>query len=181
MALAWYHTFLIYYYDTLSFIVIFNSCCMHYEIWMHHVYIYTHIIYTNMYIYIFILYIYIYIRRICWYYDWSSILPSYLICAFFRFRRSMKALAASTSYGELWERWRRSWESGSDALSFPCSKKIPTDPWNIPQTLKHLFMKELSYLDFGIFGMFLGCVGIFLDLFFPSSRTSSYQLSTPEN
>ena len=31
------------------------------------------------------------------------------------------------------------------------SKKIPTDPWNIPQTLNHLFMKEiLSYWYFRV-------------------------------
>ncbi len=31
------------------------------------------------------------------------------------------------------------------------SKKIPTDPWNRPQTLNYLFMKEiLSYLYLGV-------------------------------
>ena len=34
------------------------------------------------------------------------------------------------------------------------SKKTPTDPWNIPQTLNYLLMKEiLSYLYFGISGV----------------------------
>ena len=37
--------------------------------------------------------------------------------------------------------------------TFTCrsSKKTPTDPWNIPRTLNHLFMKEiLSYSYFGV-------------------------------
>ena len=44
--------------------------------------------------------------------------------------------------------------------------KIPTDPWNIPQTRKtHLFMKEilLIFVFWGTWGMFQGSVGIFLD------------------
>ena len=39
-------------------------------------------------------------------------------------------------------------------IYFQISNKIPTDPWNIPQTLNYLFMKEiLSYLYFGIPGV----------------------------
>ena len=34
------------------------------------------------------------------------------------------------------------------------SKKTPTDPWNIPQILNYLFMKEIpSYLNFGVPGV----------------------------
>ena len=34
------------------------------------------------------------------------------------------------------------------------SKEVPTDPWNIPQTLDFPFMKEiLSYLYFGVPGV----------------------------
>ena len=54
---------------------------------------------------------------------------------------------------------------GGIVLSFSISKKNATYPWNIPQTLKHLFMKEiLSYLYFGVPGVCSkGLVGIFLD------------------
>jgi len=33
-----------------------------------------------------------------------------------------------------------------DIMGYPTlqSKTTPTDPWNIPQTLKYLFMKEIS-------------------------------------
>ncbi len=38
--------------------------------------------------------------------------------------------------------------------TMPVSKKIATDPWNIPQTLNHLSMKEiLPYLYFGVPGV----------------------------
>ena len=37
---------------------------------------------------------------------------------------------------------------------FECSKKTPTDPWNIPQTLNYKFMKEiLSHLYFEVPGV----------------------------
>ena len=36
-------------------------------------------------------------------------------------------------------------------FAYKSSKKTPTDPWNIPRTLNHLFMKEvLSYSYFGV-------------------------------
>ena len=42
------------------------------------------------------------------------------------------------------------------------SKKTPTDPWNIPEILNYLFMKEiLSYLNFGVPGV---CSRVLLEL-----------------
>ena len=51
---------------------------------------------------------------------------------------------------------------------FQPSKKTPTDPWNIPQTLNCLFMNEiLSYLYFGDFwGLFQGSVVNFFETIF---------------
>ena len=52
----------------------------------------------------------------------------------------------------------------------PCKKChhlriISTEPWNIHQILNYLFMKEiLSYLNFGLPGMFEGSVGIFFEI-----------------
>ncbi len=44
-------------------------------------------------------------------------------------------------------------------------KKTPTYPWNIPQILDHLFMKEMlsKFVVWGTGGMFQGSVGIFWD------------------
>ena len=62
------------------------------------------------------------------------------------------------------------------------SKKIPTDLWNIPQTLNHLFMVWKSWIMFGNFGLPFGYVprvwnGIFLKISqsFPSKSFPSVQ------
>ena len=50
---------------------------------------------------------------------------------------------------DIHHRW---WPAGYFFFWSKCkSKKIPTDPWNIPWTLKHLFMKGI--LHFGTFGI----------------------------
>ena len=59
-------------------------------------------------------------------------------------------------------RKKRAWKT---IVSLWDSKEIPTDPGNIPQTLNHLFMKEiLSYfITFVFWGTFQGSVEIFLE------------------
>ena len=74
--------------------------------------------------------------------------------------------------------WFGSWDQPCTSYSWGCrfiyvSKTIPTNPWNIPQTLNYPFMKEiLNHIC--ILG-YLGSVGIFLEFYILIGQIASWE------